>query len=429
MSERLPLPAELFRGRSSRGVQDQAEVIRLMRLGDRGEYIEAAHEASNLLQSYGRDIRLTAVYLVGIFLEGGPAGLPELFDCIATEFVPRAGEGREGARTREAALKWLCRSLTSQIAFHTASRGETWEQWVGEISSAQLAAITDKCQHLVETYPICAAPFAKIGRWSQDRLSPASARRRREAEAEAELPEPEAPISQDPKLSQPSWDEPEPAVVEPEPAVVEPEPDVVEPEPDGFGHDGFGHDGFGRDGFGHDDFGHDDFGHEGPGHGDFGHGGPGHDDFGHEGPGHGGPGHGGPGHGRPGHGGPLPSLGPEAAAAVGARVARPAQPRSGNASFEVDSPALLELIEKLQGFELLVERGELDKAAIIANDIQGVIENFDPLVYLPAIFARYFQLLSKIIVEVEARWDDGDTTARRVLQQFYRADLDGFVNE
>ena len=52
------------------------------------------------------------------------------------------------------------------------------------------------------------------------------------------------------------------------------------------------------------------------------------------------------------------------------------------------------------------DQRELDKAAVVAHDIQAILGNFDPLVYLPALFGRYAELLHGAFAEIEARWHD-----------------------
>lgn len=369
MSERLPTPAELLRGRGFNGRQDNAEVHRLMRMADRGDYLEAADEAASLLRTSKPEPRLTAVYLAGSFVERGPAGLPDLLDCLAAMLE------REGVSLahRDAALKWLMRSLTSHIAFHTAQRDETWERWIHGVSAQEVESIASKAHALSLAHPDGAMLLAKLGRWAEHKLSPASARVRK---PEPE-PEPESQPAQDPKLDEPSWDEPEP---EPEPEAEEaeeaeePEPGP-DPEPELEGPEAFVDldEEFGEE---RDPFAYFDEPAEPP----------------------------------PPRSVELPS------------------PREAPPLGPLDSPAMRQLQAKVRGFEQLAARGELDKAAIIAKDVQATLDNFDPLVYLPALFGRYFQHLAPIIEELEARWDDESSRAR-VLEQFYRADLEAFVED
>src|SRR5690606_22238170 len=56
-----------------------------------------------------------------------------------------------------------------------------------------------------------------------------------------------------------------------------------------------------------------------------------------------------------------------------------ADPSPAQPTVEIHSPALAQLQAKLRGFEVLLERGDLDKAAVIASDIQATIADFDPI--------------------------------------------------
>jgi hypothetical protein len=47
------------------------------------------------------------------------------------------------------------------------------------------------------------------------------------------------------------------------------------------------------------------------------------------------------------------------------------------------SPALDQLLRKLDAFDMLVECEDFSRASLVASDVLHVIEHFDPLVYLP----------------------------------------------
>jgi hypothetical protein len=91
------------------------------------------------------------------------------------------------------------------------------------------------------------------------------------------------------------------------------------------------------------------------------------------------------------------------------------------------SPELARLMGQLDAFTLLIERGELTRAAIVAHDVRKTIESFDPVRYLPSLFAGHFQLLGSKIDEIAAVWEQEGTPQWHVLLQQYRADLEGFV--
>ncbi|MGK3983870.1 type VI secretion system protein IglI family protein [Sorangium sp. So ce136] len=93
------------------------------------------------------------------------------------------------------------------------------------------------------------------------------------------------------------------------------------------------------------------------------------------------------------------------------------------------SPALKLLLQKLRAFETLVERGELQKAAIVAHDVRRTVESFDPKVYLPSLFSSYFARLAAHVDELSPHWEGAGSLPWQILEQFYQVDLDAFVGE
>ncbi|EYF05019.1 type VI secretion system protein IglI family protein [Chondromyces apiculatus] len=125
--------------------------------------------------------------------------------------------------------------------------------------------------------------------------------------------------------------------------------------------------------------------------------------------------------------GPSPSA--PALASAGEDAAMPT-PAGGAPQRRVEfmaSHPLLELLAKLQAFEALVERGEMGKAAIVADDVQQLIEGFDPRLYFPEIFVRFSALLSDHIGLLSEHLEERDSVAWKARRQFYLVDLEGFV--
>lgn len=110
-------------------------------------------------------------------------------------------------------------------------------------------------------------------------------------------------------------------------------------------------------------------------------------------------------------------------------AAAPSSPDRPPEDHWAASPAMRTLLKKLRGFEALVDRGDHAKAAIVANDIRQIIEGFDPVLYLPRLFAGYFKLLHRVVEEITPYWHMTDTPSWHALEQFYRADLDAFLDE
>ncbi|MFP2908789.1 type VI secretion system protein IglI family protein [Pyxidicoccus sp. 3LFB2] len=91
------------------------------------------------------------------------------------------------------------------------------------------------------------------------------------------------------------------------------------------------------------------------------------------------------------------------------------------------SPALVLLLRKLEAFGALLERGELAKAGVVATDVLGTVEHFDPRVYLPALFTPFFSGLSTHAQALEPLLQDSQSLPMRALEQLYRVDLDAFL--
>lgn len=91
------------------------------------------------------------------------------------------------------------------------------------------------------------------------------------------------------------------------------------------------------------------------------------------------------------------------------------------------SPALAQLMNKLAAFNTLVERQDFLRASVVAADVLNVVEHFDPRVYLPALFSRFFAGLSTNAEQVEPLLQSTETLSFRALDQLYRVDLETFL--
>ena len=100
--------------------------------------------------------------------------------------------------------------------------------------------------------------------------------------------------------------------------------------------------------------------------------------------------------------------------------------RSGRAEVGV-SPAYFELVQKLAAFQKLVDKKEMVKAAVVADDIMRSVDNFDPRTYFPDMFADFSEKFSDNIEALSSFWGQRDSTAWKAMVQFYRVDLRRFV--
>jgi hypothetical protein len=95
----------------------------------------------------------------------------------------------------------------------------------------------------------------------------------------------------------------------------------------------------------------------------------------------------------------------------------------------VVSPALAELMRKLAAFNTLIEHQDFTRASVVAADVLAVVERFDPRVYLPSLFSRFFAGLSKHAEAVEPLLQNTESLSFRALDQLYKVDLDTFLEQ
>jgi len=85
------------------------------------------------------------------------------------------------------------------------------------------------------------------------------------------------------------------------------------------------------------------------------------------------------------------------------------------------------LLRKMEAFERLVAEEKYPRAALVADDINDLIASFDPRLYFPKFFARFAYLRAVHFQELFAFDDQKETAEWQVLKDFYKVDLEGFV--
>jgi hypothetical protein len=380
MSTRLELPPDLLDGRRPPGMRVDGEsrsaILQLAQLTDRGECIDAAQQAAQLLRADVYDLRLAGVYLVGLFVERGVAHLPELLRCTRRLVADEAAAPpplRTAPRMLDATLQWLFQAFLTHIQFHAQQRDETWTQWLQSGDPALPAAVASEVEQLSRAIgemveqPACTGVLGRIGRWVTGDLARALVCTAKDAAAKASAGASAAAVgvkAETPGPRAPALESEAGAEVLEEHELDE--RDLDERDLDEHDFDDH-HD---RDLDHHDrDLDRDLDDHPTP---------------------------------------PEPRVRP---------------------CGEPESPALAALRHKLHGFQVLVRRGELAKAAIIARDVQQIIEGFDPVEFLPSLFAGYFRTMNQHLDELLPHLAEPDGTPWQVLSRFYQADLDGFLDE
>jgi hypothetical protein len=111
----------------------------------------------------------------------------------------------------------------------------------------------------------------------------------------------------------------------------------------------------------------------------------------------------------------IPPLTP--AAAVAAAV-----PLELGSSYHLDI-----LIRKLAAFERLVEAEKFSRAALLMDDINATLSDFDPRLFFPLLFQRYCALLVQHIGEISGYEEYRGSPEWQAMQDLLKVDIDGFV--
>ncbi len=101
---------------------------------------------------------------------------------------------------------------------------------------------------------------------------------------------------------------------------------------------------------------------------------------------------------------------------------------SGEGVSVIGSHHLSILLEKLKAFDVLIQKEAFLQAAIVAEDIKNIIDNFDPKKYFPSIFSRFCLLYALRIEELMEQQEYKDTPIWQALSELYSVDINSFVN-
>ncbi|HCY86359.1 MAG TPA: hypothetical protein DHV36_14585 [Desulfobacteraceae bacterium] len=87
---------------------------------------------------------------------------------------------------------------------------------------------------------------------------------------------------------------------------------------------------------------------------------------------------------------------------------------------------LAQLHRKIAAFKSLIKKKKYEQAALVAFDIDGIIENFDPRLYFPEIFAEFSLLYSMNIKEILTSKNYVNSAEWKSLKALYNVDIDRF---
>jgi hypothetical protein len=84
------------------------------------------------------------------------------------------------------------------------------------------------------------------------------------------------------------------------------------------------------------------------------------------------------------------------------------------------------LLKKLAAFERLLEEGKFPKAALMAEDINQTVSNFDPKLYFPKVFETFIRLQALNYEELSSAYQQ-DERHWQMMQDWLKVDIDSFV--
>jgi len=99
----------------------------------------------------------------------------------------------------------------------------------------------------------------------------------------------------------------------------------------------------------------------------------------------------------------------------------------GIGGIEASYPMRL-LIQKIDAFDRLIHLDKLALAAIVADDINQIVNHFDPKVYFPAVFAKFYLQFAKNVNSLVNYEQFKSSAAWMALSELYKVDLESFID-
>lgn len=100
-----------------------------------------------------------------------------------------------------------------------------------------------------------------------------------------------------------------------------------------------------------------------------------------------------------------------------------------NKFFTIESSFHMNLLlRKLSAFEQLIERGDFLKAALIADDINQIVGNFNPKFYFPKTFETFLRLQAVNFDELDIYSEHRESRIWQMMQEWMKVDIDSFIN-
>jgi hypothetical protein len=86
------------------------------------------------------------------------------------------------------------------------------------------------------------------------------------------------------------------------------------------------------------------------------------------------------------------------------------------------------LLKKLAAFEHLLQAQNFSRAALVADDINQTLANFDPMLYFPKTFEAFFRLQALNFEELSAYEEHRGSPQWQAMQEWLKIDVDSFMS-
>lgn len=91
------------------------------------------------------------------------------------------------------------------------------------------------------------------------------------------------------------------------------------------------------------------------------------------------------------------------------------------------SARLAELLRKIDTFDALVKRQDLARAAVVAADVTQILDAFDPRLYFPKLFVKFYAAFAPLADQIGEAWNMRESMSWKAMEQLYKVDLDAFA--
>jgi hypothetical protein len=88
---------------------------------------------------------------------------------------------------------------------------------------------------------------------------------------------------------------------------------------------------------------------------------------------------------------------------------------------------LEQLKRKIQAFEVLIGKKDYNRACVVATDIAGIVDTFDPRVYFPKLFTNFYKLSMQNLDNLAEPLAKRDTPSWVAMERLYQVDVEAFL--